>query len=45
MTEITIAPGEDTHCDDCQTSLPAGAPAWTERDGILCCDCAERVAA
>jgi hypothetical protein len=45
MDEITIAWGEDTSCAGCGCQLPAGAPAWTDGDALLCCDCAATQAA
>jgi len=45
MTEITIGWGDDTVCSECAGPLPAGAPAWLDRDLVLCAFCAERVAA
>lgn len=44
-TEITIADGEDTVCFACDCDLPAGAPAWPARDGLVCADCAATEAA
>jgi hypothetical protein len=38
LTEVTIGWGEDARCTVCLCDLPAGAPAWTDRDGVLCCD-------
>lgn len=38
LTEVTIGWGEDTRCSVCLCELPAGAPAWTDADGVLCCD-------
>lgn len=39
LTEIQIGAGEDTSCTGCFTALPAGAPAWTDADSLLCNDC------
>ena len=41
LTETEILPGEDTICAVCEDALPAGAPAWKDRDGVLCAFCAE----
>ena len=45
MDEITIGWGEDTCCSRCLCALPAGAPVWTDRDALLCCECAAAWAA
>jgi hypothetical protein len=41
LSEIRIGWGEDTNCTVCLCELQAGAPAWQDLDGTLCCFCAE----
>jgi hypothetical protein len=38
LVETEIGWGEDTICSVCLCALPAGAPAWADRDGMLCAD-------
>lgn len=41
LTETEIHWGEDRICTVCAEMLPAGATAYEDEDGTLCCFCAE----